>query len=83
MACYPVDYDKTISELLQAPTTVPVKIRRKKIKVQYFIVFTITLLASATLSVFGTLWTNYMLTFGGLALTLTAAVSLSEIKSRS
>jgi hypothetical protein len=82
MACYPVDYDKTVSELLQAPTTEPVK-KRKKIKVQYFIVFTITLLASATLSVLGTLWTNYMLTFGGLALTLTAAVSLSEINSRS
>lgn len=82
MACYPADYDKNVSELLQAPTTTPRKVERKKIGVKYWFIFGIVLLASLTLTYFGTAWSSFMFTYGGVALIITAAVSLQEVRTR-
>ena len=82
MACYPSVIDKLPVQAFQVPAIQPTELPRKKIRARYWVIFFITLIAALTLALLGTLWSNYMLTIGGMALTLTTSVSLSEALNR-
>lgn len=81
MVCYPGDTRQIEAHVHTIPP-VQFEIPRKKIDIQYWTTFFVALALALVLTILGTAWHSFMFTLGGMALTMTAAISLGETRNR-
>lgn len=87
MQCYPTEHGESVPrEFLQAPAVpiLPAKEKAyRKVGLQYIVVLSLALAAALALNIFGTIVNSLMMTIGSMALTLTAAISIGEVRHHS